>query len=123
VTASLSQCHTRVMNKVFAKKKLLLFSCLIPFVLATVAYHYVFVCDASVRSQWIDTSKVDINDKAAIDKAVEQEENRRWNNGPAWGVHALVIGLPVGLFSLLIISGSALVWSMLTRRGKAGDSL
>jgi hypothetical protein len=71
----------------------------------------------------VDTSKVDIHDKVALDKATEEEENRRLNDGRAWGVHALVVGLPAGLFSLLIVSVSAWVWSLLTRRGKADDSV
>lgn len=106
------------------KKKLLLLTFLIPFVLATVAYHFVYICDTRVRGQWMAiSSTVDRNDRAALDKAAEEEEDRRWKNLPAWGVHALVLGLPAGLFSLLIVSGSTWAWSMLTRREKADDSV
>lgn len=111
------------MRKVFAKKKLLLLSFLIPFVLATVGYHFVYICDTRVRGQWVDSSKVDIHDKVALDKAADEEEDRRLKDLPAWGVHALLLGLPAGLFSLLIVSVCAFAWSMLTRREKADDSV
>lgn len=113
----------KLMKKAFLSKKIALFAFLIPFVLATVGYHCVYVCDASVRGQWMDTSKVDINDKAAIVKATDEEENRRWGDGSAWGVHALVLGLPAGLLSLVIVLGSSWAWSILTHRGKADDSV
>ena len=113
----------KLMKKAFLSKKIALFAFLIPFVLATVGYHCVYVCDASARSQWIGTLNIDIHDKAAIDKAVEQEENRRWSDGSAWGVHALVLGLPAGLLSLVIVFGSSWAYSMLTRRQKVDDSV
>lgn len=55
-----------------------------------------------------------------IKKAVEMEEDSRWHDASAWGVHALVIGIPVGLLSLAITSG--LCWMVvLIRRGKVDD--
>jgi hypothetical protein len=103
------------MKQVFAKKKLLLLSFLIPFALATAGYHLVYVCDAGVRGQWIDENSKNM----PVEKALELEEERRWHDAPAWGVHALVVGLPVGLLSLLI--STSLYWLIVTRRGKADD--
>lgn len=107
----------------FNRKKSIFLAFAIPFVLATVGYHCVYVGDASFRGQWIDTSKVDINDKTAIEKATVEEENRRWRDGSAWGIHALVLGLPAGLLSLLIVLGSSWAWSTITHPGKADDSV
>ncbi len=67
------------------------------------------------------SSKIDPTDKAAMDKALEQEENRRWSNGSAWGVHAILLGLPAGLLSLLAFSTGVWGWSKFTRRGKADE--
>lgn len=54
-----------------------------------------------------------------IKKAVEMEEDSRWHDASAWGIHALVIGIPVGLLSLL--TSTSICFLIITRRGKAGD--
>ncbi len=54
-----------------------------------------------------------------IKRAVELEEESRWKDASAWGIHALVIGLPVSLVCLFIASGCCWIFS---RRGKADDA-
>jgi hypothetical protein len=103
------------MTKAFPNRKILLLSFLFPFVLATAGYHLVYVCDAGVRSMGLDQRYPNV----PISKAVELEEENRWKDTAAWGVHALVIGLPVGLFCLGI---SATANWFFSRRGKAGDA-
>jgi hypothetical protein len=94
------------MKKIFANKKLLLLSFLIPFALATLGYHFVFICDASVRGgQAYSMRYPDI----PIEKAVELEENKRWRDWGAWGIHALIFGVPTGLIGLAVVSAIQVV--------------
>lgn len=106
--------YTQVMKKLSANKTLLLLSFLIPFGLATAGYHLVYVCDSGVRSMGLDQKYPNV----PIKKAVELEEANRWRDASAWGVHALVMGLPVGLVSLVM---SVAGYSIFSRRGKADD--
>ena len=39
-----------------------------------------------------------------IEKAVELEENKRWQNWAAWGIHGLIFGVPAGLLGLAVVS-------------------
>ncbi len=55
-----------------------------------------------------------------IKKAVEMEEDSRWHDASAWGIHALLIGVPIGLLSLLASTGIYLL--IANRRGKAGGA-
>ena len=77
----------------------LLLSFFIPFIIATVGYHFVYVCDAGIRGgQAYDTYYPNI----PIEKAVEMEEESRWRDIDAWGLHAVVLGLPAGFFMLAV---------------------
>ena len=61
------------MKKAFANKKLLLFSFLIPFVLATASYHLVYVCDAGIRGgQALDIKYPNVPIKNALKERADE---------------------------------------------------
>jgi hypothetical protein len=83
-------------RKFWPTKRTFFLSFVIPFVLATCLYQFVWVEDAKVRTQWSTASSL----------TLEQEQSRRWGDSATWFIHALVIGVPAGLLSVTIICGS-----------------
>lgn len=82
----------------------LLLSFFIPFFIATIGYHFVYVSDSGVRSMGLDQQYPGI----PTEKAVEMEEHRRLQDVSAWGVHAVVMGLPAGLLVSILVATARL---------------
>jgi hypothetical protein len=90
----------KLMKKAFLSKKIALFAFLIPFALATVGYHCIFVSDAGRGAQGYHIKYPNLQ----AEQALELEENNRWQNWSAWGIHALIFGVPAGLLGLAVAS-------------------
>lgn len=105
------------MKKPFLNNKTALLAFLVPLFLATISYHCVFVSDAGRGAQGYSIEYP----KLPTEKVLELEKDKRWTDTSAWGVHALVVGLPVGLLSLLAFAGSNWIRSALNRREKSDD--
>lgn len=87
------------MKQVFAKTKLLLLSFLMPFMLATVAYHMVYVSDAGRGAQGYSIEYPNI----PVEQALKLEKNKRWLEADKWLVHMLIFGAPAGFFGLAVL--------------------
>jgi hypothetical protein len=100
------------MKKVFAKKKLLLLSFLIPFALATAGYHLVYVSDAGRGAQGYSIEYPNI----PVEQALKLEKNKRWLEADKWLVHMLIFGAPAGFLGL------AVLWTIETVRDHSRKS-
>ena len=91
--------HTIHMAKASLNLKTIVLSFTIPFAIATAGYHSVYVSDAGRGAQGYSMQYPNV----PVAKAIQLEENKRWQELDKWLIHMLIFGLPAGLLSVSLV--------------------